>query len=102
MPSHSDRVRRNYQVSTDDAAESRRGLLAELHRYAERAEDGDRTELRAAVDGLTAAVATGDEVTSWLDVLDIHISRLPASDTQTSLTVTLSALRDLLAPEARG
>ena len=100
MPSHAERVRRNYYSPADSLSEVRRRLLEELRAWIGQVEgERDATALRAAVDAAAAAV-TLEEMNSSLDDLDNRISRLTDRATQASLTRTLNALRATVARKA--
>lgn len=100
MPSHAERVRRNYYSPADSLSEVRRRLIAELRAWVDQVEgERDATALRAAVDAAAAAV-TIEEMHASLDALDNRISKLTDSGTQALLTRTLNALRATVARQA--
>jgi hypothetical protein len=100
MPSHAERVRRNYYSPADSVSEVRQRLFEELRAWVVQVEgEKDATALRAAVDAVAVA-ATTDEMSSSLDALDSRISKLKDSGLRTLLTRTLNALRATVARKA--
>lgn len=104
MPSHADRVRRDYKDADPregpPAAEPREAMrrpLSDLERYAGwLAKDHVSVVVRADVQALGAAVEGGHETLLLLLTLDKNIGRLPSGDLRKMLRKALGEIRAVL------
>ena len=100
MPSHADRVRRNYDSPASRVSDPRQRLLGELKACVGLLEaDTDAPELMAGLDAVAVAV-TADEGITLLDALDDHVSRLTEGSTRTLMKRALDAFRAVDARKA--
>jgi hypothetical protein len=96
MPSHADRVRRNYEDATREALA---GPLAELSRFSGWLAKGHvSTAVRADVQALSAAIDAGHDTSLLMLTLDKDLVRLPGGDIRNMLRRSLGHVRVALEP----
>jgi hypothetical protein len=99
MPSHADRVRRQYEgepVSTAPG-EALMGPLSQLDRYAGwLAKDHVSVAVRADVAALGAAIEANTDTSLLLFTLDKDLGRLPGGDIRKMLRKALGEVRGIL------
>ena len=106
MPTHADRVRRQYkdadpqeEPSLTQSRETLKRRLSELERYAGwLARSHVSAAVRADVQALGAAMEAGDDTSLLVLTLDTDIGRLPGGDIRKMLRKALAEIRAVLGP----